>query len=161
MKILKIQSKRNGNFDVIVDDEIYERLKTEFKNLKWCVRKCTGRRDLFYFQKRIGKRKLIELHRWIMDFPEKGNYIDHINQNTLDNRKENLRIVSNSDNLKNARLRIDNKSGCKGVIFDKSRNKWSAKIKCNYKTIHLGRFNNYDDAVKARKEAEIKYWGIV
>jgi hypothetical protein len=158
MKTLVIKSKKYGVFNVILDDDIYLRLQNEFKNMKWCVRVSPNRRNLYYFQKRLSNGKLIELHRWILGFPEKGKYIDHINHNTLDNRKENLRIVTNSDNLKNSRLRIDNKSGCKGVRFDTSRNKWAVVIKVNYKKIYLGRFSNFDDAVKARKEAEIKYW---
>jgi len=158
MKILEIKSKKNGKFEVILDDDIYLKLQTEFKSMKWCVRVCPNRRNLYYFQKRLANKKLIELHRWIMGFPEKGKYIDHINNNNLDNRKENLRIVTNSDNLKNSKLRIDNKTGCKGVSFDKSRNKWSAQIKINYKKIDLGRFASFDEAVKARKEAELKYW---
>ena len=158
MKTLEIKSKMYGVFNVILDDDTYEKLKTEFKNMKWCVRVSPNRRNLYYFQKRLPNRKLIELHRWIMDFPEKGKFVDHINHNTLDNRKENLRVVSNSDNLKNARTRIDNKTGHKGVSFDKTRNKWSVGIKVNYKKIFIGRFDNFEDAIKARKEAEIKYW---
>ena len=147
-----------GVFSIILDDDIYLKLQTEFKNMKWCVRVSPNRRNLYYFQKRLANKKLIELHRWIMDFPEKGNYVDHINHNTLDNRKENLRVVSNSDNLKNSRIRIDNKTGYKGVRFDRFRNKWSAEIKVNYKKIHLGRYEKFEDAVRARKNAEIKYW---
>ena len=154
MKTLVVQSKKHGTFNVLVDDDIFEKLKTEFKNLKWCIRKCTNRNNLQYFQKRLSNGKLIELHRWILGFPE--GYIDHINHDTLDNRKENLRLVSNSQNLLNARVRVDNKSGVKGVCMDKYRKKWEATIKVNYKKIYLGRFEKFEDAVKARKEAEAK-----
>lgn len=156
MEYLEIKSKKYGVFNVILDEETYQRLKQEFKNLRWCVRKPPKRNNLFYFQKRLSDGSLIELHRWIMGFPD--GYIDHINNNNLDNRKENLRIVTNSQNLLNAKVRIDNKSGHKGVYFDKKRNKWVAEIKVNYKKISLGRFNLLDDAIKVRKQAEKKYF---
>ena len=75
----------------------------------WCVRVSPGRKDLFYFQHRT-KQGLIEMHRFIMNFP-KGKYVDHINHNTLDNRKCNLRICNNADNIRNGKIRTNNKSG--------------------------------------------------
>lgn len=102
--------------------------------------------------------KNVRLHRMIMDCPN-GMQVDHINGNTLDNRKCNLRIVTNQQNSMNSRKPSTNKSGYKGVYFNKQRRKWVANIKVDYKTIYLGRFNNIDDAIKARKEAEEKYFG--
>ena len=122
----------------------------------WCVRVPPGRKDLFYFQHRT-KQGIIEMHRFIMNFP-KGKYVDHINHNTLDNRKCNLRICNNADNIRNGKIRTNNKSGYNGICFDKSRNKWLAGIKVNYKRIFLGRYVNIEDAIKARKEAEKKYF---
>lgn len=122
----------------------------------WCVRVPPGRKDLFYFQHRT-KQGIIEMHRFIMNFP-KGKYVDHINHNTLDNRKCNLRICNNGDNLRNGKIRTNNKSGYNGIYFDKNRNKWLAEIKVNYKKIFLGRYVNIEDAIKTRKEAEKKYF---
>ena len=122
----------------------------------WCVRVPPGRKDLFYFQHRT-KQGIIEMHRFIMNFP-KGKYVDHINHNTLDNRKCNLRICNNADNLRNGKIRTNNKSGYNGICFDKNRNKWLVGIKVNYKRIFLGRYDKIEDAIKARKEAEEKYF---
>lgn len=122
----------------------------------WCVRVSPGRKDLFYFQHRT-KQGLIEMHRFIMNFP-KGKYVDHINHNTLDNRKCNLRICNNADNIRNGKIRTNNKSGHTGVSLNKTKTKWEANIKVNYKSIYLGVYSNIEDAIKARKEAEKKYF---
>ena len=90
----------------------------------------------------------------------KGKYVDHMNHNTLDNRKQNLRITNNADNLRNGEIRVNNKTGVKGVYFDNKRNKYVANIKVNYKGIFLGRFDTLEEATQVRKEAEIKYWAV-
>lgn len=83
--------------------------------------------------------------------------IDHINGNRSDNRIENLRAVDRSGNMKNASIPKDNTSGHIGVSWSSTRNKWCAYISSGKKRIPLGRFVNIEDAIKARKEAEIKY----
>ena len=59
----------------------------------------------------------------------------------------------------NSKLPNNNTSGIKGVCWNKNYQKWFAYIKINQKSINLGYFINFDDAVKARKEAEEKYFG--
>ena len=59
----------------------------------------------------------VRLHRFLMNTPE-NLVVDHINRNTLDNRKSNLRNVSNSDNMKNMSIRKDNRSGRKGISYE-------------------------------------------
>ena len=59
----------------------------------------------------------------------------------------------------NKGIRKDNTTGIIGVWFDKSRNKWATEIMANRKKIHLGRFKNKKDAIKARKLGEQKYFG--
>jgi len=68
-------------------------------------------------------------------------------------------LCTNQENNFNKGLYSHNTSGVTGVSWDKSRNKWEAHIKLNQKKKHLGRYNNFEDAVKARKEAENKYFG--
>lgn len=154
MKEYIVQSKTHGEFKILLDDEDYDKI---VKMGKWCVRKVSNRNSLYYFQHRINRNCLVEMHRFIVNCP-KDKYVDHINHNTLDNRKENLRICSNADNIRNGRIRVNNTSGVNGVYFDKSRKKWIASIKVNYKKINLGRFNNIEEAKKARKKAEEKYF---
>jgi hypothetical protein len=87
--------------------------------------------------------------------------VDHFNRNRLDNQKENLRIVNYHINGFNKGKQSNNTSGYVGVSFDKGRNKWESHIKINRKKIHLGRFENIEDAINARLEAEIKYYGML
>lgn len=84
-------------------------------------------------------------------------FIDHENGDTLDNRIENLRDVSNRENTLNRKLHKSNTSGTSGVNWNNTVNKWAASIKVNYKNIHLGVFTYIEDAIAARKDAEIKH----
>jgi hypothetical protein len=80
--------------------------------------------------------------------------IDHINQIKSDNRITNLRESNSSLNQQNTNLRADNTSGYKGVSWRKGINKWVVCIYLNNTKIHLGYFDNLDDAIAARKQAE-------
>lgn len=150
MKEFKVFSKTYGEIVTLLDDEDYDKIVSMGK---WCVSKD---RYGYYFQKRINK-KIVTMHRFIMGFP-KGKYVDHIDGNTLNNQKSNLRICSNADNIRNGKIRTNNTSGYTGVRYRKDRNKWSAYIRVHYKTIWLGCYLNKEDAIKARKQAEIKYF---
>lgn len=81
--------------------------------------------------------------------------IDHIDGDKTNNRWENLREVSRMQNMQNAALRSDNASGHVGVSFDKSRQKWAAEIHINGKKTYLGRFEMFEDAVSARRTAQL------
>lgn len=110
------------------------------------------------------KGKIIRLHRLVMNVTESDIYVDHKthppnDEHKIDNRKSNLRVVTYSQNTMNSSLRSDNSSGCTGVSFHKKDQKWCASITVNQNTIWLGSFINFEDAVKVRKEAEIKYFG--
>lgn len=85
--------------------------------------------------------------------------IDHINRNKTDNRLANLREASHSQQQMNAPRSKRNKSGCRGVWLPKSENKWRACITVAGKNHWLGTFDRYEDAVLARRQAEIKYFG--
>lgn len=83
--------------------------------------------------------------------------VDHCNGLRNDNRIDNLREVSNAENRKNQRPRTDNSSGFIGVVWDRSRKKWSARVGLCGKTISLGRFNCLGHAISARKTANHQY----
>lgn len=89
-------------------------------------------------------------------FPD--GQIDHINRKRCDNRISNLRQVTSSQNRQNTDVRIDNKSGAKGVFWYHKRNKWIAYIRFNGKRYSLGYHVNFEDAVSARKRAEDEFF---
>ena len=83
--------------------------------------------------------------------------IDHINGNRVDNSLSNLRDVSHAENGFNVKMPSHNTSGVVGVSFHGKSQKWRSYIKNNQKCHHLGVFENKDDAIAARKLAEIHY----
>ena len=83
--------------------------------------------------------------------------IDHIDGNTENNAIENLQDVKQSINTQKQRIRSTNKSGYKGVCWDKSRKKWIASITINLKQIMLGRYEKIEDAISARQKAAEMY----
>lgn len=107
-------------------------------------------------------RKEIGMHNLVMGVQNNDIYVDHIIHNEtigLDNRKENLRLVTPTQNIQNSKKSIRNTSGVKGVNWDKSRNKWRVRITINGCRIELGWFDDKEQAIKTRKDAEIKYYG--
>lgn len=109
-----------------------------------------------------GGTKRIFLHRLVMEPIPQGMVVDHKKHlngtsNKIDNRKSNLEIKTNQQNAMNHCIHSNNTSGCSGVTLN--GNKWIARIGFKNQRITLGYFENYEDAVKARKEAEEKYYG--
>jgi hypothetical protein len=102
------------------------------------------------------KRKFVWLHRYLLDAPE-GFHVDHINHETLNNTRENLRITTPAENHQN-RLgaKKDSKSGIRGVYFHKGRKKWAAQIRTK-EVKFLQYFNTIDEAAKAANEAREKF----
>ncbi len=78
--------------------------------------------------------------------------IDHVDGDGLNNKIENLRDVTQADNLRNSRMKSNNKTGVNGVSF--RGGKYHAKIVHEYRVFHLGSFDNLEDAAKVRKQAE-------
>jgi len=101
--------------------------------------------------------KHIRMHRLVMNCPD-GMEVDHEFHNEWDNRKEHLRIVTKSQNGMNKNIPSNNTSGIIGVSYNQN-NKWMAKITKNKKQMYIGQYENKDDAIKARLEAEQKYFG--
>jgi len=101
----------------------------------------------------------IRMNRLVMGVTDRRIIVDHIFHNVYDNRKEKLRKVTNSQNTMNSITPNNNSSGVKGVYWHKRDNIWDAFIKVNGEQIYLGRFANFDEAVKVRKQAEDEYCG--
>lgn len=85
----------------------------------------------------------------------KGMDVDHINGNKLDNRRENLRLITHQQNLYNRKsLNKNNSSGVNGVTWHKQSEKWQAQARINGKHIQLGTYRKLEDAIAARKKYE-------
>lgn len=131
-----------SNCEFKIDYELWEKLKEH----KWYYDASTG-----YVHTRINNKKLY-LHRMVLS-AKKGDIVDHINRNKLDNSVENLRIVSKSLNNHNR-----NYKGAHGIYFDKWGNRWRACIAINHRTIKLGSFKSKEMAMmEYNKKATEKY----
>ena len=141
----------------LVDDDDYEK----FKFLRWYA-SYDDRGDGFIAAHNVtnsdGSRKTLYLHREVMGLV-KGEEVDHINRNTLDNRKENLRRCTHAQNMMNRRVYKNNKSGYKGVSWHEKKKKFGAAIKANKKKYFLGYFDTAKDAAIAYNEGSKRLHG--
>lgn len=137
--VMVIKSRTYGELKCLISLEDVNRVQTK----KWGVAK---KSEYLYV---VGDNGRTLLHRFIMGATEKNVWVDHQNKNTLDNRRENLRVCTSSQNAMN-RKAISN-SGVKNVSWDSTRNKWKVNIKIDGKT-HSKRFTDFDDAVYYRNK---------
>lgn len=108
-----------------------------------------------------GKRYLIFMHREILGLKYKdGKISDHIDRVTMNNSRANLRVVDYVTSNQNQKRQVNNTSGYVGISWHKSNKKWQAYIGLNSYNKHLGSYSNVQDAVEARRQGEIKYWGF-
>lgn len=147
-----------GN-EVKVDDEDFEYLN----QWKWQINKGYATRiHHIAVIDRKQKVRLMSMHREVLrnnGLEIEGFDIDHINRDRLDNRKENLRIATRSQNNMNSKIPVNNTSGFKGVSWHKQNKKWYARISVNRKVHRLGFFSDKMEAVKKYDQAMIKYFG--
>lgn len=101
---------------------------------------------------------MVTAHRLISN-PKDTELVDHINRNKKDNRRCNLRNTNKSENAFNSRKRVTNTSGRPGVSYRNDTHKWHAEIKYNGKKYSLGDYKTFEDAVKAREDGEIRFYG--
>lgn len=103
--------------------------------------------------------KFVLFHDYIFNIDTSMDVeVDHIDGDRLDNRKSKLRVCARNKNALNKGLYINNTSGVTGVSWHKNYQKWSAYIQIEHKNITLGFFDDFNDAVQARLEAEKRYF---
>jgi hypothetical protein len=146
-EIMTKEIELTQGYKAIVDDDMFDELNKH----KWCVHKMRKNNTMY-------ATRLVRIHHIVMGFPEKGYVIDHINGNGLDNRRENLRVITTGQNTTWRTIQKNNTSGYRGVSWHKAKQRWDAKIKVNGHAIHLGRFINKEDAAHAYDEAAKIYF---
>lgn len=105
--------------------------------------------------KKTGAQKL---HRFILGLTDPKVQVDHKDRDGLNCRRYNMR-TTRKQNEQNSSIRVDNKSGYKGVCWYKAHKSWVVQINVEGKRTHIGYFKNIIDAAKAYDEAAIKYFG--
>ena len=167
-KQLIIESKKYGTHAVLIDEEDWEKVK----GYRWCLsRHHTGR---FYVKAYAGTKNTeftirkngyrqkkeikIRLHRLIMD-AKKGQIVDHIDGDSLNNTKANLRFATITENNANRKMASTNKSGYRGVHRANGRRPFVAQISHKNKKINLGAYNTPEEAARAYDAAVKKYRG--
>lgn len=125
-----LYDSRGNEFMVDVAD--FDRV---FNSGNWSTRK-----DGYLHAIRGGKCWL--LHRWILR-PERSQYVDHVNGDRRDNRRDNLRLCTKAENCRN---QVGRRDGLKGASWNKAKRKWIAQITFNYKRIHIGNFDTEEAA---------------
>ena len=118
--------------------------------------RATGRFRVQGLLRREGLKKItVFLHRFILDAPP-AVQVDHINHDELDNRRENIRLVTQSINLQNrAGAERRSRSGVRNVHWDERRNKWAVFIKIDRRSLFIGRFDSLEDAKDAARTARM------
>jgi len=153
MKKIALSGKYGKGKFALVDDEDFERVS----QYSWSLSSngYANRRQWVI----PGKvKRTIYLHWEVLSrTPLPGIFTDHVNRKKLDNRRENIRFCLPVQNIINASKRKDNTSGVRGV--DRNRGLWRASIMVKRKNLSLGRFENKNDAIQARKKGELKYFG--
>lgn len=144
MKSLIITRRSGEKIEVLIDDEDFERVS----QYRWFAHDKRG-----YIQGKIAKKNIL-LHRFIMGTP-KGWETDHINHNPLDNRKNNLRICTKSQNCVWKKFKSTNIY--RGIT--KSYHGWQASITKDQKHFYLGYYKTPAQAAHAYNEAAIRLFG--
>lgn len=123
----------------VVDDAIYDCVGS----LAWSL---TTTRGLNYAL-RSESGRTVYLHRVVCELqPGDGHVVDHINGDSLDNRRQNLRVVTNAENQRNRRPRTYGTSQYRGVYWNKAQAKWVARAMVDYRFVSLGSFDDEDKA---------------
>lgn len=124
------------------------------------LHECGTKRSKKHYLRTMINGSYIYVHRiiWVIMTREQPLDIDHIDGDGLNNKWENLRSVHHSVNGKNQKTHSTNTSGISGITYRKDSGKWRARITVDDKSISIGTYRDKQDAIQARKEAEIKYW---
>lgn len=140
--------------EILVDDKDYAWVK----NFNWHVSSCDGvTMNKVDFNSDMPTYSLPRILMGL-DFGD-SRVVDHENHNRCDNRRCNLRVCTQSQNMANQRKRVGASSKYKGVHWCKKDKRWRAQIRVNYKTLYLGQFEKELDAAAAYDVAALTHFG--
>lgn len=153
--------RRGGIVDVLVDESDLDRVMAAGP---WRILETLSRRGTVYVQRNVtrdGKRTTEYLHRFVLDAP-RGLQVDHINRDGLDNRQQNLRLATSSENRYNTAQYSNNKCGLKGVHKCRRSGLWRASVQAQGRAVELGRFDSPEEAHAAyRRAAQVLHGAFV
>jgi len=140
----------------LIDDEDAERVLAYKWHAWWCAK---GGRWYAMRTVQVGKlRRCVRLHRFIVNAPD-GVQVDHIDRDSLNNRRSNLRFATHGQNQTNKKRHRTNKTGFKGVYWHKAKRTFVAQVRCGGVTYSLVGFNTAQDAARARDMLAKRYHG--
>ena len=148
--------KLQRNIVTLIDKDDFDRVSKIhwYSNGKYVVN-CKR-----YGKRKLNKKKTILLHRFILGLSEKDKrLVDHIDRNPLNNQKKNLRICTQVENQQNRkRVQTNNKSGYRGVCWNKSLNYWVVQGTFKGKRVWCKYYKTKNEAIEGRKEFERQYF---
>lgn len=148
MKKIALSGKLGKGKFALVDDEDYRLLAA----VPWLMhRQGYARRSNVKYLDGL-------MHRYVIG-AKSGDFVDHLNGDKLDNRRSNLRIASRSQNGANRPPLSSNKSGYKGVSWNRRWNRWHAQIRLGGRSRSIGNFLDPIDAARAYDGAAFDQWG--
>lgn len=138
-----------------IDSFVIDTDKTNYvQKYKWILVRDNIVKNRPKYRVTSGIHPSIILARYLLNIKDENTYVDHKDNDPLNNTMSNLRVSTKSQNQMNHELQSNNTSGYAGVTWDANRNKWSSRIKYKKKTIYLGRYDKKCDAIYARYCAE-------
>lgn len=140
---LIINSNTYGKIETLIDEDDI----TKIKKYTW---RAVRERNKNYYRIATGQgTKMLLLYRYILNCPT-DMVVDHINRNPLDNRKKNLRICTQYQNIANRQNTLNVQSGEKYIYWNNKNNKWIIRVRKNLKQFYLGCTSNLKEAIKIR-----------
>lgn len=140
----------------LVDDEDYE-LVSQYR---WFARQ---HRNTYYatrnYRDEHGRKRPVDMHLLLMGRDEAGREVDHADGNGLNDQRANLRWATPSEQRRNSAMHRDNRTGFKGVSFDKERGMFVAQLTSNYQKVFHARFRTAEEAARAYDEKAREVFG--
>jgi hypothetical protein len=142
----------------LVDDEDFKYLN----QWKWHT---STKNNITYYAKRTVSNRTYHLHRVILGITDPKIFVDHKDHNGLNNQRSNLRICTNTENMRNRSSAKNSASKYLGVSIKRRKNKnstyirWRACISANGNKRHIGQFETQEEAALAYNKEAIKYHG--